>query len=355
VGRALAALVVLVGLLICAPARAGGDAMPTARLSVSPARLSYLGGRVSLTWSSARVKTCTLSAKPRLWLGRVRRRVRCNGRLSQAMTPASLPLHWTLTFTARDAGGRVAVARRRLALRAPPFPVSANWSGYVVRSAGLVTGVSGQFTAPKLDCTGVRNSGEPTWVGIGGAGNGAGPLLQTGVRSVCAAGKQFANPGWWAQFPKYPEVAFDSKFVSAGDSMRASVARNPDGSWTTRLDDLTTGISGVMTTGQSYGTVRDSSPSVWLEEEGSAAGVAYTGGTTAEWIVEDFEQSYMPLVPLADFGSIAFTGLTASPPSWALTADERVGIGDADGNLWAAPTGPDSSGRGFSVRYTGRS
>jgi hypothetical protein len=348
------ALVVLVGLLICAPAHPGGDAMPAARLSVSPARLSYLGGRVALTWSSAHAKTCTLSARPRLWLGRARRRVHCNGRLSQSLHPASLAARWTLTFAARDAGGRVAIARRKLVLRAPPFAVSANWSGYVVPSGSVVTEVSGQFTVPKLDCTGVRNAGESTWVGTGGAGKAAGPLLQTGVRSVCASGKQFANPGWWAEFPKYPEVDFDSKFVSAGDAMRAGVSRNPDGSWTTRLDDLTTGISGVMTTGKGYGTVRDSNPDVWLEEEGSAASVTYSGGYSAEWIVEDFEQADMPLVPLADFGSIAFTGLTAGLPSWALTADELVGIGDADGNLWAAPTGPDASGRGFSVRYTGR-
>ena len=353
-GRALA-LVVLAGLLTCAPASGSGAATPRpkAHLSISPARLSYLGGRVSLTWSSAHAKTCTLSAEPRLWLGRVRRRVRCNGRLSQAVHAGSFAAHWTLTLAARDASGRVAVARRKLVLRAPPFLVSANWSGYFVPSDNVVTEVSGQFTVPKLECDGVRTAGESTWVGIGGAGKAAGALLQTGVRSVCVSGTQFANPGWWAEFPKYPEVDFASRFVSAGDSMRATVSRNPDGSWTTRLDDLTTGISGVMTTGKSYGTVRDSNPSVWLDEEGSAAGVSYSGGYTAEWIVEAFEQADMPLVPLADFGSIAFSGLTASPPSWGLTANERVGLGDADGNLWAAPSKPDSSGRGFSVSYTG--
>jgi Peptidase A4 family len=73
----------------------------------------------------------------------------------------------------------------------------------------------------------------------------------------------------------------------------------------------------------------------------------------AEWIVEDFEQADMPLVPLADFGTIAFSEPTTSLPSWSLAANERVGIGDADGRLWAAPTEPDSSGRGFAVRYTG--
>jgi peptidase A4-like protein len=357
VARALAALIVLASLLTCATARAGSGATsssaPTARLTVRPARLSYLGGRVSLAWSARHAKTCTLSVHPRLWLGRVRRRVRCDGRSVQALHPASFAARWTLTFRARDASGRVAVARRKLVLRAPPFPVSANWSGYVVPSSTLVTEVSGQFTVPRLDCSGGVHAGASTWVGIGGAGMTAGSLLQTGVRSVCVSGTQTLNEGWWAEFPKYPEVDFGSQHISTGDSVRATVARNADGSWTTRLDDLTTGISGVLTTGQSYGTVLDSQPATWLKQEGSASGAAYSGGRTAEWIVEDFEQADMPLIPLADFGSIAFTGLTASVPSWGLTADERVGLGDADGNLWAVPTPPDSSGRGFSVRYTG--
>jgi peptidase A4-like protein len=351
--RALVALIVFGSLLSGGATRAGAAPPPRARLSVSPARVSYLGGRVSLRWSAAHAQACTLSAKPRLWFGRVRRRVSCSGRFSLSLHPASLAARWTLTLTARDTRGRVAVVQRRLVLRAPPFPVSANWSGYVVPSAGLVTQVSGRFTVPRLDCSGGVHAGVSTWVGIGGAGKTAGPLLQTGVRTVCISGTQFANAGWWAEFPRYPEVDFDGRFVSAGDSMRASVSRNADGSWTTRLDDLTTGISGVMTTGKSYGTVRDSDPSVWLQEDGSAAGAAYSGGYTAEWIVDDFEQADMPLVPLADFGSIAFSGLTASLPSWELTADERVGIGDADGNLWAVPTGPDPTGRGFAVRYTG--
>jgi hypothetical protein len=140
--------------------------------------------------------------------------------------------------------------------------------------------------------------------------------------------------------------------VSPGDSILASVTKNADGSWTTRLDDLTTGVSGLMTTGASYGTALDSNPSVLVHVEGSTAGVTYAGGYTAEWIVEDFGRSDGSLVPLADFGTIAFTGLTTSLASWGLTEDEQVGIGDGFGNLYAAPSGPDSSRYGFSVTYT---
>jgi hypothetical protein len=92
---------------------------------------------------------------------------------------------------------------------------------------------------------------------------------------------------------------------------------------------------------------------VWLDKEGGAAHVSYSGGYTAEWILEDFYQGNGELATLADFGSVAFTALTTSLPSWGLSGDEQVGIGDQDGRLWAAPSGPDSSGRGFSVSYTG--
>jgi hypothetical protein len=351
---ALAALLVLGSLSLCAAAQAAAAPPAKARLTVSPARVSYLGGRVSLRWSAPGARSCTLQAKPRLWPGRLLRQVGCSGgRLSRTLRPASLAARWTLTFRARDTDGRVAVVRRKLVLRAPPFPVSANWSGYVVPSESLVTEVSGRFTVPELDCSAGAHAGVSTWVGVGGAGTAAGPLLQTGVRSVCISATQSVNVGWWAEFPKYPEVDFDGTFLSSGESVGATVSRNADGSWTTRLDDLTSGISGVMTTEQSYGTVRDSDPSVWLDEQGSAAGAAYPGGRSVEWIVEDFQQADMPLIPLADFGSIAFTGLSTSLPSWGLTPRERVGIGDADGNLWAAPTAPDGTGRGFAVRYTG--
>jgi peptidase A4-like protein len=351
-GRAAVLLVAIAALLTCSPAWAGGQP-PTARLSVSPGRLSYLGGRLSLTWSSTHATTCTLSTNHGFFSGRKRARVRCNGRLSRILPPTSRTTHWTFTLRAASRSGRVAEAKRKFRRSAPPFLVSANWSGYVVSSTSLVTETSGQFTVPRLDCKRIPNSAESVWVGIGGAGASAGDLLQTGVRSSCIGASQAVNIGWWADFPAYREIDFDRKFISAGDSVRATVSRSTDGSWTTRLDDLTSGISGVMTTGKAFGTVRDSSPTVWLDQQGSASGVSYAGGYSAEWIVEDFEEANGMLATVADFGTVAFTGLTTSLPSWGLTSDERVGLGDYGGNLWAVPSAPDPSGRGFSIRFVG--
>jgi hypothetical protein len=236
-------------------------------------------------------------------------------------------------------------------LKKPPFGVSRNWSGYVVPSTSPVTAVSGSFTVPTLNCTHTTNAGESTWVGIGGAGGSTGSLLQTGVRSDCIGGAQDNNPGWWEEVPPLPETDFGSLAIAAGDSIQASVARNADGSWTTRLDDVTKGVSGVMTTGGHYGTIHDSDGS-WLIDEGVSPTLSYAGGYTAEWIVEDFAFSDGSFAPLADFGKIAFTGLTTGLASWTLTKAEQVGLG-AGPLLLAEPSGPDASGRGFSVSYIG--
>ena len=326
---------------------------PRARLAVTPGALTYLGGRATIKWSAAHATRCTLSSSPRFWAGKNPARVKCNGRLTPNVAAADFPLKWTFTLRARNAKGQVAKVRRTLVVHKPPFQVSPNWSGYVVPSSTPVTAVSGQFTIPRLNCKHTTNGGVSIWVGIGGAGGSSGELLQTGIRSDCVGGAQYDHVGWWEEYPQLPEIDFHTMSVAPGDSIKASVSQNPDGSWTTRLDDLTTGISGVMTTGQAYGTVLDSSPTVWLHQEGSAAGVTYAGGYTAEWIVEAFALSSGFLIRLADFGSVAFTGLTTSIPSWALTGDEQVGIGDDGGFLYAAPSGPDASQYGFSVTYVG--
>jgi hypothetical protein len=133
----------------------------------------------------------------------------------------------------------------------------------------------------------------------------------------------------------------------------ATVSRGADTTWTTRLDDLTTQVSGVMHTGDHWGTVLDSAPTTWVTQDGDASTVSYAGGLTAEWIVEDFGTSGGQLVPFAAFGTVTFSGLAASVPAWALTAKEQVGLADSSGLLLAAPSAPDATGKGFSVAYTG--
>jgi hypothetical protein len=387
VGRGVAAVAVVAGFLLCAPAWAAAGVkpvmgrlpssavghlsasaraasavgtvrvataarLPKARLKVTPGQLTYRGGHLKLGWSASNAKVCTLSAKPRFWSGPNPARVKCRGKLSVTLPELAVGVHWRFTFKAKSAGGRASTTRRTLVIHKPPFAVSSNWSGYVVPSATPFTAASGQFTVPTLNCKKTPNAGETVWVGTGGVGT-SGDLLQTGVVSQCNGGTQVENPGWWEEYPEGPATLFDSMTVSPGDQIVASVSQNPDSTWTTRLDDLTTKVSGVMHTGDRWGTVLDSDPSTFVTTEGDASAITYTGGRTAEWIVEDYATTGGLLVPFADFRTVTFTNLATNLPSWALTANEQVGLGDRSGLLLAAPSAPDATGKGFSVSYTG--
>jgi peptidase A4-like protein len=326
---------------------------PRARFSVTPGRLPYLGGRTVLAISASNAKRCTLAASPRFWSGPNPQRVRCHAQYAVTLPALTLPARWTFTLKARGSSRKAAVVRRTLTVQGAPFQLSSNWSGYIVPSSSVITEASGRFTVPHLNCSKTKNGGESMWVGTGGAGSSTGDLLQTGVRSDCSNGVQVDNVGWWELLPPLPEEDFHTMSVAPGDAIQATVMQNPDHSWTTRVDDVTKGISGMMTTGGVYGTVLDSSPTTWLHQEGTSSNLSYTGAYTAEWIVEAFEDiSTKNLVPLANFGTVAFTGMTTSLPSWSLTSGEQVGLGSGP-LLLAAPSAADATGRGFSVTYTG--
>jgi hypothetical protein len=321
------------------------------RLRLTPTSLTYRGGHMKLSWSASNAKVCTLSAKPRFWGGPNPARVKCRGKLTVTLPALALGVHWTFTFKAKNAQGRASTLRRTLTLHKPPFAVSSNWSGYVVPSSAPVTSVAGQFTVPTLKCKKTPNAGEAVWVGTGGT-SATDDLLQTGVVSDCVSGVQNVNPGWWEEYPENSAQLFKSMTISPGDHIVASVSQGVDLSWTTRLDDMTTGVSGVMHTGDRWGTVLDVDPATFVTTQGDASSISYSGGHSAEWIVEDYGTSANTLVPFADFGTVAFSNLTASLP-FTLTAKEQVGLGDKSGLLLAAPSAPDSTGKGFSVSYTG--
>jgi hypothetical protein len=238
----------------------------------------------------------------------------------------------------------------------PPFAgqESPNWSGYVIPSSSqLFTEVSGDWTVPSLNCAATPNAGDSIWVGIGGVlwptGGTSGVLLQTGVATNCVDGVQ-QDFGWWEEFPSVPnhEEAFSSFPVSPGDSIAASVYQGTTGAWETRVDDLSTGLSGVMVTGEGWGVMSDGSST--FPEQGSTAGLSYSGGYTAEWVVEDYELSSGALASFADYGTVSFAGLTTSLTSWSLTPNEAVEMIQG-GVVLSTPSA--ASGGGFSVSYTG--
>jgi hypothetical protein len=263
------------------------------------------------------------------------------------------------TFTAANAAGQSAVASQTLIQEAPAPPTpawaqSSNWSGYVVPSSSSpFTEASGEWTVPALNCAATPDGGAGIWVGIGGyrwpAGGTSGALLQTGVTANCVGGIQL-DVSWFEEVPSSPNRSeeFAGLSVAPGDSIKASVYQTSDGAWETRLDDLTTGLSGVMITGEGWGVSADAGDGTFAEQ-GSTSGLSYSGGYSAEWIVEDYAEGGAQ-VPFADYGVLTFTGLTTSLPSWSLTTSEGEEL-IQNGTVVSTPSVPSADG--FSVTYTG--
>ena len=233
---------------------------------------------------------------------------------------------------------------------------STNWSGYVVPAAATVTNVSGTWTVPTLNCAATPNASSSTWVGTGGAdsatGVSSGDLLQTGVEDDCVNGTQ-VDQGWWELVPNVPNVeqTFSSFPVSPGDTMSAQVYQESSGQWATVLQDTTTGLQGVMITGDAWFVSQISSNVVVGATQGSAATVTYAGATSAEWIEEvPTNGTDGTLMPFANFGAVTFSTVGTSLAGWTLAPTDQWEIVQ-NGVVLATPSSP--IGSGFSVTYEG--
>lgn len=180
---------------------------------------------------------------------------------------------------------------------------SQNWSGYVVNSSAgkSFSSVSGSWVEPSVNAS--SNDGYSAfWVGIGGAGNQSQALEQVGTAAQTVNGK-VSHYAWYELVPS-AQVPLNMT-INPGDHMWAQV--NVNGS------KVKVSISD-QTTGQSFTkTLQMSNPDT----------------SSAEWIAEApaAEQSdgSMQILPLADFGSVTFTGASAtagghtgsiSDPAW---------------------------------------
>src|ERR1019366_4292737 len=193
-----------------------------------------------------------------------------NGAIYPFSTSVTLYAQWTTTTPTPFTGS-----------------ISSNWSGYVLPSSAILTETSAQWILPTLNCTDTVNADSSTWVGIGGfewsTGGSSGALLQTGTDDGCVNGVQQDN-GWWELYPVNSEQPFSSYPVLPGNSMEAYVYQESNGAWVTQLNNLTTGLSGTMVTGEGWGVAPIGASFTY---QGPTAGLTYSGGYTAEWIVED--------------------------------------------------------------------
>jgi Peptidase A4 family len=198
---------------------------------------------------------------------------------------------------------------------------SSNWSGYAETGSGF-TNASATWTVPSVSASG-SDTFSSAWVGIDGDGNSN--LIQTGTESDYSGG-QASYYAWWEILPA-AETPIDSLSVSPGDSITASVAQASGSTWNISLTDNTTGRS--FSTQQQYG--------------GSGSSVEY---------IQEAPEINGQISQIADFSPFDFSGLTVNGGSPNLTADDEILLVQ-NGTTYSTPSGPNASGDGFSVSYTG--
>jgi hypothetical protein len=199
---------------------------------------------------------------------------------------------------------------------------SGNWSGYVLTGSGPYQSVSASWTLPAVDCASTKTGWAAFWVGLDG--DTTRTVEQTGAEADCVAGKPVYG-AWYEMFPRAP-VSF-VETVKAGDNFTATVTF------------LRKALFGVFSEFQL--TLSDSTQG-WTRTATSWIIGAKRGSAEA---IAEAPSDLLGVLPLADFGSVGFSGLTvnSSPVGASTPGLEPLTMVSELGTVEAEP-GPLESG-----------
>jgi Peptidase A4 family len=183
---------------------------------------------------------------------------------------------------------------------------STNWSGYAVTgNDGAFNSVSASWTEPTATCDDNGDEYAAFWVGLDGYNSDS--VEQTGTDSDCDGGTP-SYYGWYEMYPADP-VYFNNP-VNPGDSMSASVVFSGSETYTITLTDNTEG---------------------WTQQE--TENEAGLDNSSAEVITEAPSSEDGPL-PLADFGTVNFSGASANGESMSsLDPTQIIMVGESGDQL----------------------
>ncbi|HEY8992406.1 MAG TPA: G1 family glutamic endopeptidase [Candidatus Microsaccharimonas sp.] len=205
---------------------------------------------------------------------------------------------------------------------------STNWAGYLA-TGGNFTTVSGTWVTPNPTATSSSvESGDGTWIGIGGVSTS--DLIQVGTENTISASGVVTTAGFYELLPASAQGT-PTLTIQPGDTISASITQTAATQWTITMTDVTSG--------QTFST-----------------SVSYTSSlSSAEWIQEDPSYVNGSLVLLDNFGTVPFSGATATKDGTTLTAAvlgassiAMVGQGGATGH---GGTPSALNGGSFSVSY----
>lgn len=215
---------------------------------------------------------------------------------------------------------------------------SSNWSGYAVQTSftspqsNVVADVKGSWTVPAVS-PGVKNTYSAFWVGIDGYSDGT--VEQIGTDSNTNSKGQPYYQAWYEMYPAYP-VYLDLA-IHPNDVITAEVSYNSiQSTFTLTITD--------SSTGKTFSTTQPLSSSIQR--------------SSAEWIAE--APSSGRVLPLANFGTVTFTGCSAtvnghtgtiSDGAWQNDAITMVVGAGKHVTIKAQPSPLDSTGSIFSVTW----
>ncbi|KAK7036003.1 acid proteinase [Favolaschia claudopus] len=208
---------------------------------------------------------------------------------------------------------------------------SSNWAGAAFESpAGTYKSVTGTFVVPTPRVpSGQSSSGSyaaSAWVGIDGDTCGS-AILQTGIDFTISGGR-VSFDAWYEYFPDFAHD-FSGISIAAGNTIKLTVTASSATAGTAVIQNLSNGqtVSKSLT---------------------SSARLCQQN---AEWIVEDFE-SGNALVPFANFGTVTFTGASATTASGGTVGPNGAVLIDIEQNNKVL-TSSSIGGSSVTVSYTG--
>jgi len=164
---------------------------------------------------------------------------------------------------------------------------SSNWAGAILIGTGYKS-VTGTFTVPTPTTAG---SGA-AWVGIDGDTCDT-AILQTGI-DWTKSGNSITYDAWYEWYPDY-SYDFSGITLAAGNTIKVTVTATSKTGGTAVVENVSKGETVTHT----------------FKNEGSEGDLCEYN---AEWIVEDYEEGNS-LVSFADFGTVTFTGCSATDGS----------------------------------------
>ncbi|HET9168079.1 MAG TPA: G1 family glutamic endopeptidase [Actinospica sp.] len=187
---------------------------------------------------------------------------------------------------------------------------STNWAGYAANGS-TYTSVTTTFKQPKVTCSsGTEYSS--FWVGLDGYSSSS--VEQTGTEADCS-GTSASYSAWYEMYPNNP-VTY-SNTVAAGDTIVEKVIYEGSNKYELYLADSTRGWSHTTT---KTGSFSRSSAEVIAE-------APYSGG----------------VLPLANFGTVTFTGSTVDGSSLSSSSPTSINMTTSSGTVKAS-TGTLSGG-----------